>query len=158
MEPTETSTEPTDTTKSPHRKKQAIGAAVVICIIALVVGLTIGLKRRQQLKVACKFSNLESDLKFCMENRNFANDETVLSTIPSEIGLLTQMTVFVWGYGEAYSIDSKFEAIDGHNSIDAGKPDTTRILDFTKQRTIGWNHSTLLGESDSACRFKSRRQ
>ena len=86
----------TEITKSPIRKRQPLAAAVVvISIFALIVGLTIGLKRKQHRKnlmIACKFLNIESDLKFCLENTNFGNrDDDTYPTIPSEIGLLTQM-------------------------------------------------------------------
>jgi hypothetical protein len=82
-------------TKSHHLKKYAIIGAVAIMMIALAVGLTFGLKRRRQRKdlmVACKFLNI-NDLKVCQENKNFGNGNSRNSqNIPSEIGLLTQMT------------------------------------------------------------------
>ena len=92
-----------------HRKKQTLITAVVACTIALVVGLTeFGLKRRQQreqqrkefelilnkIKVPCQFLGFkyDFDLKICYERTEFYRLYGVISTIPSEIGLLTRMT------------------------------------------------------------------
>ena len=93
--------------KSQQRKKQAliaaaiisciIASAVIICIIAMVAGQTeSGLRRKQQrkdLRVACNFLSGHHSLKYCKETEQFYSDIFgASSTIPSEIGLLTQMT------------------------------------------------------------------
>jgi Leucine rich repeat len=82
-------------TKLQHRKKYAKVACAVIIAAAFAVGLTFGVKRRQErkdLNVACTFLGVANNLKFCLDNTNFANAYGVFAPIPSELGLLTQVT------------------------------------------------------------------
>ena len=91
--------------KSQHRRKQAfiaaavisciIAAAIINCIVVLVVGRTESSLRRQQqrkeLKMAC--NAMGRSMKYCKEADYFYNDISASSTIPSELGLLTQMKI-----------------------------------------------------------------
>jgi Leucine rich repeat len=78
--------------KLQHRKKYVKVAFAVVIVAVLVVGLTFGAKNRKDLNVACTFLGVANNVKFCLDSTNFSNAGGVDATIPSELGLLTQMT------------------------------------------------------------------
>ena len=94
-----TTMERSEKAQTPNRKNQTI--ASVICIIVYIIGITFFLKREKDLKVACNFFSYSS-LRMCTEAESLGNTMTLgmLSTIPSEIGLLTH-TKYIWIEGES---------------------------------------------------------
>ena len=134
--------------KSQQRKKQAliaaaiisciIASAVIICtIIAMVVGQTeSGLRRKQQrkdLKVACNFLGSYHGLKNCKDTEQFYNDIFgASSTIPSEIGLLTQMTYLdISGEGVHGTIPSTLGALEKLNGLSLKSTQLTGTIPST---------------------------
>ena len=96
--------ESTEQTIATRKKNAILGAVVVVVVLIVVITATeVGLRRRttwhdHDLKIACEFIYFGNDLQFCREvtaaSIGLLNyDSTIIwTTIPTEIGLLTQLT------------------------------------------------------------------